>query len=172
MKKSGFTLIELIIAVSIIALIVSVFLANYPGSEPQSQLINATSALMRDLRLAQTKDATNINYGSSPVSGWGISLADDKLSYYLFADVNGDSVYNTSTESIVSKGGREITLPVGVIASSNDLDNSIIFYHDQDILKTDILDEDPVFSVTLIETSTGASKHVYVNNYGLIYSDL
>jgi len=178
LKKAGFTLIELIVSVSIIAIIVGIFLANYYGSEPQSQLINATSALMRDLRLAQTRGAAGVNYGLDSSVGWGINMASGTSAYWLFADVNGDHVYNTSTESSTTKGSREIDLPTGVTISGIDLGDpmNITFYQDRDVLKTYLTDGFTVFStsttITLTETNTEAVKHVYVDPYGLIYSDL
>ncbi|OIO07545.1 hypothetical protein COX21_02335 [Candidatus Falkowbacteria bacterium CG23_combo_of_CG06-09_8_20_14_all_41_10] len=178
LKKAGFTLIELIVSVSIMAIIVGIFLANYYGSEPQSQLINATSALMRDLRLAQTRGAAGVNYGHDPSPGWGINMASGTSAYWLFADINGDHVYNTSTESSTVKGSREIILPAGVTISGIDLGDpmNITFYQDRDVLKTYLTDGSIVSTstagITLTEANTGAVKHVYVNPHGLIYSDL
>jgi len=178
LKKVGFTLIELLISISIMAIIVGVFLTNYYGSEPQSQLINATSALMRDLRLAQTRGVANVNYGSTPSSGWGVNLVSGTSTYFLFADVNGDYVYNTSTESSTSKGARTLTLPTG-ITLAHDLSSdpmNIVFYHSSDVFKTFLNDASrpyvALLTITLTEANTGAVKHVYVDPYGLIYSDL
>ncbi|MEI7620085.1 MAG: prepilin-type N-terminal cleavage/methylation domain-containing protein [Candidatus Falkowbacteria bacterium] len=178
LKKAGFTLIELIIAVSIIASVVGIFLANYYGSEPQSQLINATSALMRDLRLAQTRGVANLSYGSDIPSGWGIYLTASSTSYTLFADVDGDKVYDNPSESLVVKGAREINLPPGVTISAIDLESpiTIIFYNYYDLLRTAIVRSSPgvlaPVEITLTEENTEASKHVYVSPFGLIYSDL
>jgi len=178
LKKAGFTLIELLVSVSIIAIIVGVFLTNYYGSEPQSQLVNATSALMRDLRLAQTKGVANVNYGFVPSSGWGINLVAGTSTYFLFADVNGDHIYNTSTESSVDKGSRTLTLPAGITLAHNlsSYPMNIVFYHSSDVFKTFLSDSDrpyvTLLTITLTEANTGAVKHVYVDPYGLIYSDL
>jgi len=177
MKKSAFTLIELIITVAIIALISGIFLANYYGSEPQSQLINATSALMRDLRLAQTRGATGLNYGSTTPVGWGININTGESKYILFADLNGNQIYDAN-EGQTLKGGREINLPTGVSISSIDLSSTmnISFYSDQGILKTAFADSSQVYSgsvtITLTEASSDSSKNIYINPYGLISSDL
>lgn len=176
-KKQGFTLIELIVAVSIIAMMVGIFLANYSGSESQSQLINATSMLMRDIRTAQTKDAAHVNYGSESPTGWGINLVASSSAYQLFADLNGDYLYSSSTEGVAAKGARAISLPSGIVISSMDGDPmNIVFYHDQDVLKTYLTSGSVIFvkpiTITLTELNSGAVKHVYVSPYGLIYSDL
>lgn len=178
MKKAGFTLIELIISVSIIALVVGIFLANYYGGESQSQLINATSALMRELRTAQTKDAANVPYGSEASLGWGVNIVASSSEYVLFADLDGDHIYDDETEGFTVKGGRRITLPTGVVISAIDLADTIniTFYHDHEVLKTYFTDGSTSFTtpveITLTETGSGATKHVYVNPFGLIYSDL
>ena len=184
MKKVGFTLIELIITVSIIALITGIFLANYYGGESQSQLLNATSALMRDLRLAQTKGAANVSYGSDVPGSWGISLTTASSSYVLFADLNNNHIYNGATESITLKGGKTISLPEGVVISSIKLEGAsssynkvyITFYYDNGVLKTYLNNNNLQFmlpvEVTLEDANTGATKTVTINAVGLISSNL
>lgn len=184
MKKAGFTLIELIITVSIIALITGVFLANYYGGESQSQLLNATSALMRDLRLAQTKGAAHVSYGSDNSVGWGISLAAASSTYVLFADVNGNHVYDGAAESVTLKGGRTATLPEGIIIDTIKPEGTsdysdvafITFYYESGVLRAYLTNNSLSFSVpleiTLKDTNTDATKTVIINAYGLISSNL
>lgn len=177
MKKAAFTLIELIVAISIIAIVVGVFLANYYGGETQSQLVNATSGLMRDLRTAQTKGAVNANYGPDIPFGWGINLVSSSSKYTIFADVNGNRILDDSTEASVVKGSKEITLPEGItISSITNSPMNIVFYSEQGVLKTSMTDgsvslDSPV-EIVLQEASTGETKTVYVNPFGLIYSNL
>lgn len=177
MKKAAFTLIELIIAISIIAIVVGVFLANYYGGETQSQLINATSGLMRDLRTAQTKGVANISYGSDIPSGWGINMVSSSSQYTIFADVNGNRLLDSGTEDSVTKGAKEIALPEGItISSITNSPMNIVFYSEQGVLKASMTDgsvslDSPV-EIVLQEASTGETKTVYVNPFGLIYSNL
>jgi len=96
----GFTLIEITIVVTIIALLGTIFIANYRGGEKQFALKRSAHKLAQDLRTAQemamssqtTPDSFELN--TFPNGGYGIYFAKGSNSYILFADCDGNGVYS------------------------------------------------------------------------------
>ena len=126
-SEDGFTLIELIVSVSIIALVSGVFLANYHSTNKQSELTMVAQKLASDIRLAQSYSLGSKEYDSSvPSGGWGAHF--DKVSspgsYKIFADSNGNMEYDVG-EDDEDKGGQTVNLPAGVTISEIDAGVSI-----------------------------------------------
>lgn len=98
--RKGFTLVELMISISIIGMLTAVFLANYRSGGIRTDLIGNTQKMASDIRVAQnfslgTKDFN----GATPAGGWGIYFdINDPNSYIIFADINGDYTYNVEDE--------------------------------------------------------------------------
>jgi len=117
-NNAGFTLVELLFSIFIIALISAVFMVNYHNTNKRSELKMAAQKLASDIRLAQNYSLGSKTYdgATTPSGGWGVhfSLADS-THYIIFADKdapNGNQVYN-SGEAIETKN-----LPAGVTISS------------------------------------------------------
>lgn len=124
MKKSGFTIIELIVSTAIIALVTGIFLANYSTANRRTDLTMTAQKLVSDIRVAQSYALGLARYGTQasnnvPVGGWGvhINLASGNDRYTIFADDNGDTYYNLG-EAYDSLGGQTIYLPKNLIIQS------------------------------------------------------
>ncbi len=175
MKKSGFTLIELIVSTAVIAMVTGIFLANYSSTNRRTDLTMTAQKLVTDIRLAQNYALGLARYGSSgstnvPAGGWGIhfDLLNNKQ-YIVFADDNNNRLYDGG-ESNPSFGAQVFTLPENVIIESLSPVES----------KVDItfLPPDPVTTITgasihkqldiiLKDTKTNTIKTVRVNFLGL-----
>ncbi|MCX5637115.1 MAG: prepilin-type N-terminal cleavage/methylation domain-containing protein [Planctomycetota bacterium] len=112
MKKNGFTLLEITVVVAIIALLSTIFLANYRGGDKQYALLRASHKLSQDLRtveemaLSSRKTPMEKFGGTFPRGGYGIYVkisdlsANDCPSYsqgyciILFADCDGEGDYD------------------------------------------------------------------------------
>jgi len=177
MKKSGFTLIELIVSVSIITIITGIFLANYSSANRRTDLTMTAQKLVSDIRLAQNYSLGLARYGSAsstnvPLGGWGIhfDIQNNNKQYTVFADNDGDKLYE-DTEADTSLGAQITTLPTNVIIDSLKTVGT----------KVDItfLPPDPITTITgsattykqvdivLKDTKTNAIKTVRVNFLGL-----
>ena len=141
---TGYTLIELIVSISILTMITGLFLADYKSSNQKAVLNAAADQLASDLRLAQSyalgakKNEKNGN--NVPAGGWGIRLSSinpNNEFYLLFADSgqnpkpqeydNSDSIYR-QIDFPKNKTGS----PLVIIDSMSDFvnpqnDNSIVF---------------------------------------------
>lgn len=91
-KSQGFTLIELIVSISIIAVITGLFLTDYKSANRTAMLSAATDHLVSDLRLVQSYalGAKLDKTGKVPRGGWCINFDSPKNYYTIFADANGD----------------------------------------------------------------------------------
>jgi len=127
MTKRGFTIIELVVSISIITMLTVLFVTNYHSNNKRTDLIMAAQNLVASLHLAQNNTLGLVKYGGSvPAGGWGIILntaSSSNNSYLVFADLDAPGTsgyldYDPSAEGDISSGARLITLPPGIIISS------------------------------------------------------
>ncbi len=177
MKRSGFTLIELIVSISVIVMITAIFLANYRTATKNSDLRMTAQRVVSDIRLAQNYALGLASYGPAgmrtpPTGGWGIvfdlaSLGNQQ--YIIFADDNGNQVFNGG-EGEVAYGAVVTKLP------NNTIIDSISIGHRVDI---NYLPPDPIVTlsgsagthqsvdVVLRDTQTNQTKTIRINFLGL-----
>ncbi|HNX11194.1 MAG TPA: prepilin-type N-terminal cleavage/methylation domain-containing protein [bacterium] len=171
-RQSAFTLLEMILVLSVIAIISGLFWANYYGGEKRSQVINAQKELIRQLRLAQTYSLSGKQYNNNlPLGGWGLHVNQASTTYLFFADVNGNQVYDTG-EANVTAGGRVGTWPAGItISSSTPADILDITFRGQTSPWANIYDGAATSSeatITFYEGENSSTAMVRINEGGLI----
>ena len=196
MKKPGFTLIELIVSVGIIALVTGIFLANYSSANRRSDLTMTAQKMVADIRLAQNYGLGLSRYGLSgstdvPLGGWGVhfDLANyGNARYLIFADDNGDGAYNSGDEDNLTYGAQISTLPNNIIIQSLAVGTATgggIGFSDETEADITFLPPDPITTINssnnynldpefnkqidiiLKDVSTGNTKTVRVNYLGL-----
>ena len=113
-NNKGFTLVELVISISIIGLISGLFLANYHGAKNNSELIMAARKLSSNIRAAQNYTLGLKEFeGDLPFGGWGLHFdSADNDNYILFADMEGgiDFSYDPGEEHQTIKLPRNIRI--------------------------------------------------------------
>lgn len=167
-NNSGFSIIELIVSVAIVAMMAGIFFANYRGGGVRTDLIGASQKLASDIRLAQnfslgTKEFDNI----TPQGGWGVRLNDDSGNYIIFADNNGNYEYDEDDERY-----SVINLPPNIVIDSLDVDGFVDFV-DIVFLPPDPrvyinAEMDKNVQITIRENMNQTTKIVKVNFLGLI----
>lgn len=170
-QTSGFTLIEMIVSISIIALISGIFLANYHPADKRNNLGMAAQKLASDIRLAQNHALSQQEYGPADESyGWGVYFSSvQNTKYIIYIDSDNNKQYNTPFEDPNEKY-REIVLPSGITVSLIDIDNHVSIHFvppDPDTYFNGLQTNNQVV-ITLTEASTGASATITVNLLGLI----
>jgi prepilin-type N-terminal cleavage/methylation domain-containing protein len=165
-KTSGFTLIETIVSISIVAVISVLFLANYKYASQQATLNNAARKLASDTRTAQsyTLGSKEFNCGGVnkvPPGGWGVLISPTLNSYTLFADCNGNKLYEADEKY------KENDLPGDVEITSPSWSVPITFVPpDPD---TYIEAEASVsLTITLRNKITNRTKDIFINFLGLV----
>ncbi len=163
-KENGFTLAELLVTISIILLLTSFVLANYRKGEESYALQRAAHKLAQDLRkTAEMAIGGREHGGSFPLGGYGIYFSGPGSTYILFADSNGDSIYN-SGEAVETLSLQERGVTISAVSPSFSL--SITFFPPDPIIK---INPDPGSPYEAIITLRQRSqeKRVKINGVGL-----
>lgn len=177
----GFSLIELIVSISIIALLSGLFLANYRSTNRRTDLVMAAQTLVTDIRFAQANALGLIKYdGEVPAGGWGIYVSNTTgttkggTSYTLFADENDDQIMNTG-EAAANLGGKLIDLPPNIVIDSLTLGTSEVSTANITFLPPDPITRlrgsagtSTVLEIRLREKVKDTNKTVRVNFLGLV----
>jgi prepilin-type N-terminal cleavage/methylation domain-containing protein len=181
MKKSGFTLIELIVSVSIIVMVTGIFLVNYNSANRRTDLTMTAQKLVSDIRLTQNYALGLARYGGRfgvvPYGGWGVHFDTNANNQYtIFADINENKAYDAD-EANVADGGQITVLPDNVYIESVQIpDDSTTSKVDVTFLPPDpittIMNSDSFATsseviITLKDSRTEVSKRIQVNFLGL-----
>lgn len=177
--RGGFTMLELVVSMGIIALLVGAFVTNYRGGSRNSELSLAAQKMVSDIRVAQNRALGSTPYnGKVPEGGWGVHFdktSGNNTQYTIFADVNGNMAYDAPSESDPAYGGRTFVLPSYVSISEILFDsnprNSVDAVFVPPDPETEIWDGFSTTTnttITITNSASGVSKNVYVNFFGLI----
>jgi len=159
----GFTFIELVISVFIIVLIFSIFLTNYHSTNKRSELNVTVQKVVGDIRVVQSYSLGSQEFGGdAPEGGWGAHFSEGASNYIIFADVNGDHIYNPASEEY-----KTINFPVGISINSIDIDNYVdIVFLSPD--PTIYINTDLARNVQIQLTDGDSNKTIEINFFGLV----
>ncbi len=170
---AGFTLVELLVSISILMIMSTMVLVDYNVSGRNSALLLEAHKFAGDVRRVQNMAMGSFELestGSIPTGGWGIYIpntADDNT-YYIYADINGNEEYDGEpTDEIF----QTMTLENNVVFTSASIDNSIVFLPPDPrtfINGKTINDTSEDSEVTIVFSSVAGTKNVYLNDLGLI----
>lgn len=104
-KKSGFTLLELLISVTIMMLLVGMGVASFITFNERQQLVGAAKELQEFFRSAQTRSRTgDVPVGCGTFSGYNIQMAIDNPSVQMYAVCSNGNVLRS--EKTLTGGAR------------------------------------------------------------------
>lgn len=114
----GFTLIELMVAVSIGLVVTGMVVVNYNAYNTTQVLKQAALTLKNDIRFVQTKASTGVKpYAScSTLTGWNMTFASTGYTYS--ANCNGSAAGDVTT----------VSYPPGITLSTLPSPNPVTFY--------------------------------------------
>ena len=165
-KTAGFTIIELIVSVSIIILMTGLFLNNYHSTNKRSELSLAAQKLASDIRLMQSRSLSSTKFGGNvPNGGWGIyfNKTTNPGSYIFFADDNFPNpptyLFDTLEED------EEINLPANITLGHVGNSVSIVFEPPAPATYINGLN---LGSINIVLTDGESTKTVLVNFFGLV----
>lgn len=106
-REGGYTLIEMLTVVSIIALLMGTTLYNYSRKKGSDVILFETQKLAQIIRRAQNL-ALSPRLNGEMVNGFGVRMSVDSNSVFLFRDLDGDDIYDSGEEI------EELILDAGV----------------------------------------------------------
>lgn len=130
-KKSGFTLVELLVTLSIFLVMTSVVLARYRSFSINADFANTVEGIVLSVREAQVYGSGSRAAGASITCGspasefscaYGVRFMTGGTSYVVFVDRDDSKTYTGAPEMIQS-----IALPAGVSLSTTLSPLDIIF---------------------------------------------
>jgi len=167
----GFTVIELLVSVSIIALVTVVYIADYRSADRQAALSMAAQKLASDIRQVQNYSLGSKEFGGLlPPGGWGINIdrTADEHSYNLFVDMDSDQNYDSGGGELVEK--IELGSKIAIVSTSAGNTVDIVFFP-PDPLTYINKSTSTSLEINLKETASGNIKKIFVNYLGLIDVD-
>lgn len=167
MKGKGFTIIELVVVISIILILSSIVIPSYKQREEVFSLQRSANKLAQDLRRTQEMAMSAKDFkGVVPKGGYGIYLTISQADLYiLFADCNNNKFYDETSAPCngFPEKVEEIKFERRVkIQSPSSL--TITFIPPNPTVN--IFPETPSASISL--TNNGQTKAIIVNKAGLI----
>lgn len=180
-KYAGFTLVELLVSISIIGLISGLFFANYRSTARQNVLTGAVQQLSGTLRLVQSyASGARKNNGFVPRGGWGVYFSALSNSYNIFTDDNADNKYTTSPAELYQK----VDLPANILISGIEVTKwnampvvgtstvSVVFLppDPKTYITTNLSTDNTenILKITLKDNINKTTKTVLINFFGLI----
>ena len=178
MKKNGFTLLELIVSITIIAMVTGLFLANYSSANRRTDLTMTAQKLVADVRLAQSYALGLAKYGGSgslniPPGGWGVHFDLQNYGsnkYNIFADDNANTIYDGG-EADERYGAQVVYLPTNITIQSISIGSKVdITFLPPDPITTINNGAATSTSVDIVlkDNKTNSIKTVRVNFLGLV----
>jgi prepilin-type N-terminal cleavage/methylation domain-containing protein len=164
----GFTLIEALAVISILLILTGVFLPNFKKGEELFALQRAANKLAQDIRVANEMAMGGKLIGSPPIfprGGYGIYFPSLSGGYYLFADINGNSFYDTGDTIVENLSLNEKGVTIQSITPSPPV--SIVFFPPDPSVT--IKNNTGTFSSsTIVLFQNGKTLQVRISKTGLI----
>ena len=146
----GFTLIEVLLVLGILAVMVSLATINLANVQHKSSLSSTVNTFIADFRQQQIRAMVGDTQGSGAVSNYGVDL--ETTTYTLFR-----TTYGT--------GNFIVNLPTGTQFTTTFPNSQVIFASGSGILSTFTSGQN---TITITDTVDGSQKTITVNTYGVI----
>ncbi|MHA1481960.1 MAG: pilus assembly FimT family protein [Candidatus Heimdallarchaeaceae archaeon] len=191
--EKGFTLLELLVVVGIIATLSSIVLGGYRAGEDKFALQRSANKLSQDLRRAENMammgNPAPVNFGEIfPSGGYGfyfdVATSTGAAGYYtFFCDCNNNVEYESGGASVSCASSTVATpfpesmevlsLETGVVISavSPSTAFSITFFPPDPIIKITGADSQAYDEATITLDLFGKTKTITINTVGLIDID-
>ncbi|MFH0857020.1 MAG: prepilin-type N-terminal cleavage/methylation domain-containing protein [bacterium] len=168
-KKQGFSIIEMLVSISIIVIISSVLIVNFRDGEKKSRLNLSADVLVSNIRSVQNMVLNGSKFADHemPYNGYGIYFENSR--YLIFADDNSNMVYDAGEELNVFNFS-DISFAVSS-DEGNDLNNllfkppkaQICANADLCALCDCNLKNSGIYSIILTQNITGDSVNITLN---------
>lgn len=130
---AAFTMMEMLVSISVIMIISIIFIANYRNTNKRTDLIMTSQMTVADFRFAQNNSLGLVKYNASvPAGGWGIHINTNDNSYTIFADLDAPETpgymrYDASTEGVYDYGARKTSFGENMVIESLSIYNGSLW---------------------------------------------
>ncbi|PKM91793.1 hypothetical protein CVU82_01125 [Candidatus Falkowbacteria bacterium HGW-Falkowbacteria-1] len=169
----GFTLIEVLVSLSIIVVLSSLLVVNYKTGSRQSNLSSFHSSLFQDLEATKWKAINSQQYGGELPVYWGVYLEKGLSSYKIFADLNGNFIIDDGEDDI-SLGAKNFDfLSSSIINDINLGDRVSILFSTEDgfpifyDIDGDIISGDDLI-IEIRDGDFNFGKLIFLNSFALV----
>ena len=170
-QQSGFTLIEIVVTLAIIAVVFSIAANGFNRMNSGSNMTMQLESITSDIRSVATSALNSQTFQTESTVGWGIYFDGPNKEYTIFADLNNNKTYENNEKYKVVRMNPVLAMylswghtghPTGELY----FDNVTVTPY---ALGTQITTED--FGVVLTDGITSVVKTVSVNSLGLVSHD-
>jgi len=183
MSQRGFTIVELLVTIIIIAVFIAVIVSNFTQIKLQFALSRVSYKFAQDLRKAQNFALTSLEYKDSSgniksVDGYGVYIDFDNLGnkkYIIYADIIGNQQYDiyNALDNFLDVIDFTLTEPGIIIKQIDNVSgNKVSINFNSSNLNTKITQlnqgQNNVNIVFALESDLTKTKTVSVNTSGLI----
>jgi Tfp pilus assembly protein FimT len=162
LDKNGFTMIDLVVGLFIIALITGLSYANFHSSSQRSRTLLAAQAVLSDFKLAENYTLGLQAYkGQPPIGGWGLRFdIATPTQYMIFADADDNKALS------INEAFRTIVFPknISISAISTTSPVDIVFAPPDPKI---YIKASSTASSTISISDGGNTKKIYINFLGL-----
>lgn len=172
--QKGFTLVEVLTTLFIIAILSGIIFANYRQSNRLYNLLRAANKLAQDIRVVQQMALTTKQCcGGIIPYGYGVRLNTGGTNYLLYADIDGSEDYNdgdAAIETVNFESGTTIN-SMQIIIDGNPAQNvnSITINFKPPDPTTKINGDSLIVQGMITLLLQGRTKSIKVNKAGLIW---
>lgn len=169
--SKGFTLVELLVVIGIIALFSALFLPNYSKGAKQLALARSAHKLAQDLRRAQEMSVSAKEFnGVSSRGGYGLAFIKSWSPVYrLFADLNDDKMRsgNEDVEILTLEKGVQFDK---IYADGQEYDFTTLTFipPDPQVCLHFCRANNLLKIIISLESNPASTKTISINNAGLI----
>lgn len=181
MKKTGFTIIEVLVVVAVISLVLSVVITNFPFAKLQLALSRVTYKFEQDVRRAQGMALSSLQYRDTngilqEVSGFGVhvdlALLGNKK-YLIYADKAPGNKYYDASDYIIETVDFSLDERGIIIKQIDNVPNNKTSFNfsssNLGVFIDQLNQNQTVTSVIFaIETESEKTKSVWINTSGLV----
>jgi len=123
-RALGFTLIELMVTIAIVAILLAVALPSFEGSMRSNRLATTTNELISTIALARSEALRSRRGAGLCATADGLACGTNwNLGWMVWADANGNGVLNSPADTVVrhvqAHPALNLTAGAGTIAFNN-----------------------------------------------------
>jgi len=167
--KSGFTLIEIVVTLAIIAIIFTIAANGFNRSNSDTNVRAAAETLTSDLRTAALYALNSEQFQLQTPYGWGVYFDLGANTYTIFADLDNDKSYDTNEKFKSVVLTKNISISAVCFSACGTINGSVDFsipnvtpYYDN-IQITNATND---LTIDLTDAVTSTTKVVAVNSFG------